>query len=47
MKSSPIRWVHRLTVSEVAYSVGFKSASHFCKAFAARYNMTPSDVRQR
>jgi len=37
----------RLTVSEVAYSVGFKSASHFCKAFAARYNMTPSDVRQR
>jgi AraC-like DNA-binding protein len=37
----------RLTVAEVAYSVGFKSASHFCKAFAARYNMTPSDVRQR
>ena len=37
----------RLTVSEVAYSVGFKSASHFCKAFAARYNMTPRDVRQR
>lgn len=37
----------RLTVSEIAYSVGFKSASHFCKAFAARYHVTPSDVRQR
>lgn len=36
-----------LTVSEVAYSVGFKSASHFCKAFAARFHMTPSEVRQR
>jgi AraC-like DNA-binding protein len=34
-----------MTVAEVAYSVGFKSASHFCKAFAGRYNLTPSDVR--
>ncbi len=37
----------QMTVAEVAYSVGFKSASHFSKAFAARYNMTPTDVRQR
>lgn len=36
-----------MTVAEVAYSVGFKSASHFCKAFASRYNLTPSDVRKR
>jgi AraC-like DNA-binding protein len=37
----------QMTVAEVAYSVGFKSASHFSKAFATRYNMTPTDVRQR
>ena len=37
----------QLTVAEVGYSVGFKSASHFSKSFAARYNMTPTDVRQR
>ena len=36
----------RMTVAEIAYSVGFKSVSHFCKAFAARYSMTPSDVRE-
>ncbi len=36
-----------VTVAEVAYAVGFKSASHFCKAFAGRYNLTPSDVRKR
>jgi AraC-like DNA-binding protein len=34
-----------MTVAEVAYSVGFKSASHFCKAFAGRYHLTASDVR--
>ena len=33
----------RLTVSEAACSAGFESASHVCKAFAARYNMTRSD----
>jgi AraC-like DNA-binding protein len=37
----------QMTVAEVGYSVGFKSASHFSKSFAARYNMTPTDVRQR
>lgn len=35
------------TVAEIAYAVGFKSASHFCKAFAGRYNLTPTDVRRR
>jgi AraC-like DNA-binding protein len=29
------------TVSEVAYSVGFKSVSHFCKRFQAAYGCTP------
>lgn len=36
-----------VTIAEVAYSTGFKSASHFCRAFACRYNMTPSEVRAR
>ncbi len=30
------------SVSEVAYGVGFRSVSHFAKAFRARYGATPS-----
>ncbi|HLT45799.1 MAG TPA: two-component regulator propeller domain-containing protein [Rubricoccaceae bacterium] len=30
------------TVSEVAYGVGFRSVSHFSRAFRARYGTTPS-----
>ncbi len=30
------------TVSEIAYGVGFKSVSHFCRRFRARYGMSPS-----
>ncbi len=37
----------RATIAEVAYSTGFKNASHFCKAFAARYSKAPSDVRPK
>ncbi|MCB1431173.1 MAG: AraC family transcriptional regulator [Alphaproteobacteria bacterium] len=37
----------RATVAEVAYSTGFKNPSHFCKAFAGRYNKAPSDVRPK
>lgn len=35
----------KLTIAEIAYSVGFKNPSHFCKAFATRYNMAPRNVR--
>ncbi|CAN5157012.1 helix-turn-helix domain-containing protein [soil metagenome] len=37
----------RTTIAEVAFSAGFKSPSHFCKAFAARYKRSPSDVRPK
>lgn len=37
----------RATIAEVAYSTGFKNPSHFCKAFASRYNKAPSDVRPK
>jgi len=37
----------RATIAEVAYSTGFKNPSHFCKAFAGRYNKAPSDVRPK
>lgn len=37
----------RTTIAEVAYSTGFKNTSHFCKAFAARYSKSPSDVRPK
>ncbi|MFQ5890362.1 MAG: response regulator [Gemmatimonadota bacterium] len=29
-------------VSEIAYAVGFKSVSHFCRRFRARYGVSPS-----
>ena len=31
----------RMTVSEVAYSVGFSSPSYFAKCFAKQFGMTP------
>ncbi len=30
------------TVSEIAYGVGFKSVSHFCRRFRAHYGVSPS-----
>ncbi len=30
------------TVSEIAYGVGFKSVSHFCRRFRALYGISPS-----
>jgi AraC-like DNA-binding protein len=35
-----------LSVAEIAYSFGFKSLSHFGKAFVERYGMTPTDCRR-
>ncbi len=29
------------TVSEIAYAVGFKSVTHFCKVFKDRYGTSP------
>lgn len=36
-----------ITVSEVAYGVGFKSVPHFCGKFRERYGETPSGYRRR
>ena len=35
-----------ITVSEVAYGVGFKSVPHFCTKFRAQYGETPSGYRR-
>ncbi|WP_186755817.1 helix-turn-helix domain-containing protein [Echinicola salinicaeni] len=35
------------TVSEIAYSVGFKSPSYFSKCFHDQYNFSPGDVKYR
>ncbi|MBK6489201.1 MAG: response regulator [Gemmatimonadetes bacterium] len=35
-----------ITVSEVAYGVGFKSVPHFCGKFRERYGETPSGYRR-
>jgi transcriptional regulator GlxA family with amidase domain len=32
------------TISEVAYSVGFKSVAHFSRTFKVKYKKTPSEV---
>lgn len=34
-----------MPVSEIAYSLGFKSAAHFSRLFKKRYGMRPSDCR--
>ena len=34
-----------VSVSEVAWKVGFKDVSHFSKRFRARYRVTPSEYR--
>ncbi len=37
----------KLTISEVAYDVGFKDLSHFSKAFKAHYGKKPSDIERK
>jgi AraC-like DNA-binding protein len=33
------------TVADVAFTVGFRSVSHFCRSFNAQYGMTPATYR--
>jgi len=35
-----------LTVSEIAYQVGFSSPNYFTRCFAEQFAQTPTDVRQ-
>lgn len=36
-----------MTVSEIAFEVGFSSASYFAKCYRDQYNETPTDVQKR
>lgn len=36
-----------LSVSEICYEVGFNDTSHFTKLFKLKYNLTPSNYRNR
>ena len=36
-----------LTISEIAYNVGFSSPSYFTKAFRVFFNMSPKDMREK
>lgn len=38
---------HRLSIAEIAYSTGFSSQAHFARAFKCRFEMTPSESRER
>src|SRR6476661_8823574 len=35
----------RIPLTEIAFTCGFASQSHFCKAFKAAYGVTPSQYR--
>lgn len=35
-----------LTISEVAFSVGFSDPNYFSKVFAEKYKMTPSELKK-
>lgn len=37
----------RRSISEVAYSVGFKSHAHFSRAFKAAFGCSPTDIRRK
>lgn len=36
----------RITISEIAYQVGFKNTSHFSRSFSRHFDMTPKEARQ-
>ena len=35
-----------ITISEIAYRIGFKSASHFSRTFTRHFHMAPRDARR-
>jgi AraC-like DNA-binding protein len=37
----------RLTISEIAYRVGFKDPSYFCKCFRVQYGVSPMKYLRR
>ena len=39
--------LNNLSVTEVAYRLGFNSSSHFSTAFRRKFGLRPSDVRRR
>jgi AraC-like DNA-binding protein len=39
--------LHALSVTEVAYQLGFNSSSHFSTAFRKKFGVSPSDLRKR
>ncbi|HMB93844.1 MAG TPA: helix-turn-helix domain-containing protein, partial [Rhodothermales bacterium] len=43
------RWLQEpdITVSEVAYGVGFRSISHFCNRFRDHFGVSPSASARR
>ena len=36
---------HELSISEIAYKVGYSSPSYFSTAFKSKYELTPSEFR--
>jgi len=54
IKEQRLKWAHQLLIdqssglriSDIAFNVGFNSASHFTRSFYQQYGFTPSDVRK-
>ena len=39
--------LHPLSLTEIAYRMGFNSSSHFSTAFRKKYGLSPSELRKR
>ncbi|WP_201742141.1 helix-turn-helix domain-containing protein [Mangrovicoccus ximenensis] len=42
----PVGGAARRSISEVAFDLGFCASAHFCRAFKARWGMTPDEFRR-
>ena len=47
LKAAELMTEHHLTISEIVYSVGFKSRSYFNKIFRATYGVSPMTFRMK
>jgi len=47
LKATQLISLTDFTISEICYKIGFSDTSHFTKLFKQKYNMTPSEYREK